>query len=157
MNYLILNFQNNGKPCDLRLIDFAAMREASPGMDISFFLYLSVSEEAVEGDGLRQLLSRYHAALVTTLVQLGGLSDPWRGDIDELEREVGRYALSAYCTCSFFLPVMMSNEMPDIKEFDSIPIEEQHKRNLELGGEETTQRLVNILLDCQKRGFHKLW
>jgi len=35
--------------------------------------------------------------------------------------------------------------------------EEQEKQNMTLGGPEATQRLIDMLLDFQKRGFHKIW
>ncbi|KAF4522620.1 hypothetical protein B566_EDAN003602 [Ephemera danica] len=147
-NNVLYQYNSDGAPIDSKLIDFATMRESSPGADLSFFLYMSVSEEAIEGSGFRQLLSRYHSGLISALKQLDGPPDPWHGDLEALEREVGRYALFAYCICSFFLPVMMVDGASfSIEDLVNVPPEEQNRRNLEMGGEIVTQRIANILRD----------
>jgi len=64
----------------------------------------------------------------------------------------------AYSICSFFLPLMMAPSGDfQMEDMMSMTLEEQEEQNKNLGGPEATQRLVDLILYFQKRGFHKNW
>jgi Ecdysteroid kinase-like family len=161
---------------DARLIDFATARVASPSSDLALFIYISVDPKVLEADGLTNLLKTYYSALTDALSTMGKVKDPWSGDFHALEKDFARFVYSfalilvfnnnfhhrsapfAYSICAFFLPLMMAPsgdfQMEDMMDMSP---EEQQKQNMTLGGPEATQRLVDMLIDFQKRAFHKIW
>ncbi|XP_059470316.1 uncharacterized protein LOC132193576 [Neocloeon triangulifer] len=143
---------------DACLIDFATIRVASPGSDLALFIYMSIDPKALEGNGLENLLKVYYTTLEDILDSMDRVRDPWRGSFEDLLNDFGRCAPLAYSIAAFFLPLMMAPsgafQMEDMMEMTP---EEQEEQNKNLGGPEATERLVNMLIDFQKRGFHKCW
>ncbi|CAB3365145.1 Hypothetical predicted protein [Cloeon dipterum] len=154
----ILYKHKDGKAVDACLIDFATIRVASPCSDLVLFIYMSIDPAVLEGDGLEKILRIYYDTLKNTLGAMGKVADPWGGKFEDLVNDFARCTPLAYSIITFFLPLMMApKEDFHMEAMIELSPEEQEQQNMNLGGPEATERLVNVILDFQKRRFHDHW
>ncbi|XP_049762398.1 uncharacterized protein LOC126088310 [Schistocerca cancellata] len=67
---LMFRYDGEGRPSEVRLIDFQLVRYVPPAYEIGFFLHLSTSRE-LRSAHLEDLLREYHSALTSRLVAGG--------------------------------------------------------------------------------------
>lgn len=127
-NYRDMEKKTKDTPTDLVFFDLARMIYASPVIDLSFFLFLNVSDE-LRVECWDEFISTYYSSLVENT--LSHVHIPSRGD---LELELKRKAVYGYFLCCFFLPWMME-ENP----------QEEVQQWIHNGGEAGSRAVGNIL------------
>ncbi|XP_046988613.1 uncharacterized protein LOC124594294 [Schistocerca americana] len=89
----------DGKPADLRFVDFQVSHLASPARDLVFFLYGNASEQ-VHRHHLSDLLLEYHCALSAALRALGLRRHADAYPLHKLLADMDSLAMLAlYCVC----------------------------------------------------------
>jgi len=79
---MLYRFSDDGKPVEMKLVDWQITRLGHPGSDIVHFLFSSAQPKALfEENGLQELLSHYYDDLSSSLVKLG---------LEEVVRKCGR-------------------------------------------------------------------
>ncbi|XP_034255488.1 uncharacterized protein LOC117653736 [Thrips palmi] len=142
------------------LFDFQTSRYCSPSVDLSFFIFLNTSA-ALRAEHWDDLFLEYFGSLKATLDRLLD-GHPIDKDfvmptLQGVHEDFRRHALMAYVICSFFLPQMMlpPEEIVDIEE-----IKETFARDggealmasmLDMGGEEATEALADMVMDFLDR------
>jgi hypothetical protein len=66
-------FCQNGVPSKVAIIDWQLSKKSSPILDLSYFLFTTVSKEDIEE--LDVILKNYHNSLLDNLKNLGGTED----------------------------------------------------------------------------------
>lgn len=148
----------NGQPVELKMIDLATARLASPVIDLCGVLYINADQET-RNQHWDRLIDAYYEGLIEAF---GRDVVPTK---DSIMNEFKVKSLYAYFIASFFLPRIISMDLgkPDFNEL--LPEEYSSSPEKELppdvylkvcevwGGEETTEALANILRDMIDRGF----
>ncbi len=69
---MLYRYSDDGKPIEMKLIDWQITRLGHPGSDIVHFLFSSAQPEVLfEENGLQELLSHYYDDLSSSLEKLG--------------------------------------------------------------------------------------
>ncbi|XP_047106498.1 uncharacterized protein LOC124775717 [Schistocerca piceifrons] len=91
---------SDGRPVDVRLVDFQMAYVGSPAQDLQFFLYGNASEE-VHRNSMEYLLSEYHCVLQSTLSAMGEHERAASYPLEQLRRDMDDHALlGLYCACN---------------------------------------------------------
>ncbi|XP_049799939.1 uncharacterized protein LOC126235252 [Schistocerca nitens] len=110
----------DGKPVDLRFVDFQVSHLASPARDLVFFLYGNASEQ-VHRHHLSDLLLDYHCALSAALRDLGlqHLADAY--PLHKLLADVDSLAMLAlYCVC--YAPLSTATDQRGVAIMDGLGV-----------------------------------
>ena len=130
------------------LFDFALITYGSPAIDLSTFLCLSTKSEDAK-NRFSELFDRYHDSLLDCLKNAGF------ENLEEFSKErfledYKRYSLFGYMIASFYLPILNGAKMPNFAKINSE--EEILPYMSNLGGDELTEILTEMLLDMRKIG-----
>ncbi|KAJ4448876.1 hypothetical protein ANN_00267 [Periplaneta americana] len=154
-NNMMFRYDECGKPCEVKFFDLQVVTYASPAIDVSFFAYLNMSSELRE-QHWDDLFKEYHTSVVNNL------ADILRCPVDDLmqnfslkkfQKDFSDHAVYGFLHSSFFLPFIMTNAKKQVKweEIFSGGLVEIADTSVELGGEEATVKLADILKDLVNR------
>lgn len=150
-NNVMYRYCDQGKPIDVKLIDLATVRYASPVIDISLFLFLNLSSE-MRSVHLDELLKVYHDSLSSTFPEI---KVPTLSDIKE---EFKRKSVYGLLHCLYFLPVMSAaitgESVFDFGNFCKIPsADDRGKMIAKVGGRKGTQLMSQLLEECLEKRY----
>lgn len=144
----------NGKPVDLKLVDLAAWRLASPVVDLALVLYLNANQ-GMRNEHWDDLIDEYYSALKGTFPQCKVPSK------ESLLKEFDKKSMFAYFVASYFLPPLICKDY-NVPPQEAFPLDQFNSetpmsklmKQLEIaGGELATESLADILRDLMDRGF----
>lgn len=156
-NNVLFRYEND-LPVEIKLIDLATYRIASPVVDLALVLYMN-ADQNTRDQHWDALINEYYTALRTTFPNNENI--PSKEEI--LSDFVGK-AFYAYLVASYFLPgliaadngIVCTAEMPpELLQcgLHELPAEEMVKICLIEGGEKATAALSDIVKDMMDRGF----
>ncbi|XKL64700.1 hypothetical protein PGB90_004786 [Kerria lacca] len=156
-NNILFKFRHN-EPSDLKIIDLANCKMASPVVDLALLLYIN-SDQDTRKNHWHDLINEYYVALKETFPDV---EVPTK---EQILNEFRRKSFYVYFVASFFLGTLMADDynLPGEKEclpeefwYTSpkyIPKDIFIKGFVKIGGSLTTEALTNILKDMIDRGF----
>jgi len=159
-NNLLFRYEN-GIPTDLKLVDLANSRFASPVIDVALALYIN-ADQKMRDENWENLIDEYYGAVQNTF---SSTKVPSKSSILE---EFKTNSMNAYFVASIFLPSLVADDNDDMpKMADLVPEEYKNALTTEIpiqivkemaeskeeGGSKATAALVNILKDIIDRGF----
>ncbi|XP_049947843.1 uncharacterized protein LOC126456132 [Schistocerca serialis cubense] len=110
----------DGKPVDLRFVDFQVSHLASPARDLVFFLYGNASEQ-VHRRHLSDLLLEYHCALSAALRDLGLQRQADAYPLHKLLADMDSLAMLAlYCVC--YAPLSTATDQRGVAIMDGLGV-----------------------------------
>nr|XP_019565410.2 uncharacterized protein LOC109433437 [Aedes albopictus] len=153
----------NGKPVDLRMFDFQENRYATPSIDLSFFMCMSMPT------GFREqfwtpLLKYYHDSLMDTLVDILKCE---RTDArletysyENFMKHMGKFGLYGGFIAAHFLPWMLCSEEECaqlahhfVKDLNSADMKHWTRVS---GGEAVDKRLIEIFRHLSQLGYFSI-
>ena len=143
-------FKDTNSGIKAMLIDFALISYGSPTIDLSTFIYLSVSKEN-RRTRFSEIFDAYYDSLFHYLHDSGftGLQEfSKKRFLDDYKR----YALFGYMIASFFLPIMMGVEVDDIEFMNSLSEEELLPIICNIGGEKFEEIFTEMLIEMRESG-----
>ncbi|KAK7866692.1 hypothetical protein R5R35_003233 [Gryllus longicercus] len=151
-NNVLFRYED-GKPVEMKFIDFQTIRYASPAIDLSLLLCMNSTHELREKH-FHELLKVYHTSLRKTLAALLGKPEGELHPCYNFETflaDFRRHAVYGYIITVMFLPVMFADPA-DLSELVKLSWEEQVapeniELSLRLGGENATRALVSLTED----------
>uniref|UniRef100_A0A182J7M7 CHK domain-containing protein n=1 Tax=Anopheles atroparvus TaxID=41427 RepID=A0A182J7M7_ANOAO len=159
-NNVLFRLDAAGKPTALKMFDFQENRYATPVIDLTFFMYMSMTEELRERCW-DELIVEYHQTLLNSLVAILQVKqddpalDPYRYEafLDHFKR----HALYGVVVTLHFLPWMMcpEDECEQLSHHFARDINSQEMAHLTrvCGGEEVDKRLVGVLRHASSKGY----
>ncbi|KXJ70818.1 hypothetical protein RP20_CCG022390 [Aedes albopictus] len=161
-NNVLFKYEN-GKPVDLRMFDFQENRYATPSIDLSFFMCMSMPT------GLREqfwnpLLKCYHDSLMDTLVDIlkCDRSDPRLEtySYSNFMVHMKQFGMYGAMVASHFLPWMLGSEEEcallaecSVKDIGS---DEMKRLTIISGGEKVDKRLIEIFRLMSQLGYFSI-
>lgn len=131
------------------IIDFATVGYASPGIDLSTFLYLNCSS-ADRVAKFNDIFKSYHDTLIGYLRD-AGVNDLEKYSYDNMLADYKRVAAFGYVITVFFLPVVRYRE-----DIDLAVVRADHKAGarlaIELGGEFMDEMFGKMVLELRDMG-----
>ena len=143
-------FKREDDQLKVMLIDFALVRYGSPIIDLSTFLSLHCAEE-LDKDMIDNALKVYHDSLKQCLAE-NDIEDCERFSYEALHEDYKRKGIFGYIIASFFLAMLMGKCETTTEEMVALGIEEQAKLIYEVGGDEISEILGNMLLKLKEFG-----
>uniref|UniRef100_U5EDP7 Putative juvenile hormone-inducible protein n=1 Tax=Corethrella appendiculata TaxID=1370023 RepID=U5EDP7_9DIPT len=163
-NNILFKYDENGKPIDIRMIDYQEVRYATPLLDLSFYFFMNMNPNIRE-QFWDVLLKYYHDCMTKSLIDIlkCDRSDE-RLEPYSYENFIKHFAQCAFygvMICIHFMPWMSSPEedcekMTKVFE-ERIESQEFHDGVLVLGGEPTDERIISILKFASKKGYMKIF
>lgn len=157
-NNVLFKYDRNSGPVDMKLLDMANCRLASPVVDLALVLYIN-ADQRMRDEHWDDLIDEYYAALSSTFPLC---KVPTKEQImDEFKIK----SLNAYFVASYFLPALLAedfnlataNELLPEEYRKCLPHEVPQEINLttldKLGGSIALEALGDILKDMIDRGF----
>ncbi|CAH0382445.1 unnamed protein product [Bemisia tabaci] len=143
-------FQHNteGVPIDVKFFDLGTIRHSSPAIDLSFYLFMHTSPE-MRPSKWDELIALYTDALESEL-RLKNIEPPSKVDI---EQEFQRRGFYGYVLSSFFLPMMMDDNIKKSGADNNLTLEQQVENRIRTGGERATQFVSAIVKHMIDKGF----
>ncbi|XP_048507443.1 uncharacterized protein LOC125500101 [Athalia rosae] len=129
---------------DVKLIDFAEVKYASPAIDLSTFLYLGCTKE--ERQNFEVIFKAYHDAVVQFLDE-NGIEVLHKYSIEAFLEDWKRHAVFGCEIAIFFTPVLYFEGESPAELTDRI----QHSLNS--GGDTVSKILADILLEAKDNGY----
>ncbi|KAJ4448875.1 hypothetical protein ANN_00266 [Periplaneta americana] len=155
-NNMMFRYDECAKPCEVKFFDLQVVKYASPGIDLSLFAYLNMSSELRE-QHWDDLFKEYHASVINNLAEILGcpvdiLEEDYSLEI--FQKDFSDHAIYGFLHSTFFLPFSMSDAKNHInlEETYSESLGEIADTYIELGGEEATIKVADILKDLVNRG-----
>ncbi|XP_058452726.1 uncharacterized protein LOC131431180 [Malaya genurostris] len=161
-NNVLFKYEN-GKPTDLRMIDFQENRYGTPSIDLTFFMCMSMPT------GLRErlwnpLLKQYHDSLIMTLTGiLKCKPDDQRLEpytFENFQKHLSKFGLYGGIVAAHFLPWMICPEeecaqlsFHFAKDLNS---PEMKHWTMVCGGEAVDKRLVEIFRHLSQQGYFSI-
>uniref|UniRef100_A0A1B6FFN8 CHK kinase-like domain-containing protein n=1 Tax=Cuerna arida TaxID=1464854 RepID=A0A1B6FFN8_9HEMI len=112
-NNLMFKYNSEGKPSEIRLLDFQMMRCGSPANDLVFFIWSSANDD-VRTNRLDELFQIYVESFNRNLEQLNCIE---RLSCDSLREEMLKLSPLVICTASFFPPYCAKKAIVDVEPF----------------------------------------
>lgn len=150
--------KNDKLPIDMKMLDMASCRLASPVVDLALVLYMHTTQ-TMRDLYWDQLIDDYYTALKTTFPQTEVPS------LQQIWREFQLRAFHVFFIAGFFLSSLIARDdnLPQIfdswpeeyqnYEYAKIPPEVRCKAYFGLGGPKTTDALIDMLKDMIDRGL----
>ncbi|XP_062563887.1 uncharacterized protein LOC134226856 [Armigeres subalbatus] len=163
-NNVLFKYED-GKAVDVLMIDFQENRFGSPALDLSFFMYMNMTE-GVRNSHWDELLLNYHEELIRCITEITKIPstdvrmNPY--NFPNMMAHLSNYFIYGALIAAKFLPVMMGNP-EDVAEISyyfhkDIYADGFRKALTRAGGEETDRRTASLLSHCSQRGYFKfLW
>jgi len=152
LSNVLFKVENDGQ-YQAMLIDFALFRYSTPVVDLSTYLCLCCSYE-IRKNKFSEIMRVYHDALKEYLLE-AGISDIEKYSYDVLLDDYKRGCLFGFIIASFFLPILKGYPYSD-KDFEqSENMEENAKVLKQLGGDEMSKILADMLLHLKDLGCLK--
>lgn len=161
-NNVLFKYEN-GRPVDLRMFDFQENRYATPSIDLSFFMCMSMPT------GFREqlwipLLKSYHDSLMETLVDIlkCDRNDPRLETYSYINfmKHMNRFGMYGAMVACHFLPWMLSSEEECalLAENSVLDIGSAEMRRLIMvsGGEKVDKRLIEIFRHMSQLGYFSI-
>eukprot|EP00095_Tigriopus_kingsejongensis_P007654 maker-scaffold116_size340332-snap-gene-1.11 protein:Tk07654 transcript:maker-scaffold116_size340332-snap-gene-1.11-mRNA-1 annotation:"GH19368" len=104
-NNMLFKYGSDGGPKEVRFVDLAVIRWASPCTDLAFFFFTSTTPELREAH-LDELLEFYQAELAHTFSQLN--EDPHIYTLEQLKIDYNKYALLGFIMSLWVLPAALT-------------------------------------------------
>lgn len=157
---VLFRYDSNGKPVDLKIVDLATCRLASPVVDLVTVLYLNADQQ-MRNENWDTLIDDYYAALENTFPS----SNVPSKDSIVAEFKKNYAAIYAYFVASYFLPMCIAQNAPEQTDLhrEYVDFKEKLTRNdfldhtkealLKVGGQSADVELSNILRDIIDRDF----
>ena len=147
-NNILFKETNDG--IKTKLIDFGMMYYGSPGKDLSLFLFLS-GTRSDRTEKFPEIFEAYYETLLEGLKEKG-ISNLERFSKEALLEDYKSHAFFGFMVASIFLPVMLGYFGNDASTILKLPIEKTCEIFNEIGGDEFTKMLVDMILDLQEAG-----
>ncbi|XP_053670082.1 uncharacterized protein LOC128720438 [Anopheles nili] len=159
-NNVLFRYEN-GLPQDVMLIDFQENRFGSPGLDLSFFMYMNMPPEAWANGGWDQLLAVYHRELLRGICEIVRLKPddprlkPYRWDAMKLHLQ--SHFLYGAIIAIKFLPCMLASE-PEVEQIvhyfhNNILADEFRQIYQVAGGETVDDRISKVIIHAAQQGY----
>lgn len=103
-NNVLVKYNDDGKPRDVKFIDVANLRYCSPVVDLANLLYMNTDQET-RNEHWDGLIDAYYESLVDTLGDC-----VWIPTKQQVVREFRRNSLAVYLLTLFFVPFMLELE-----------------------------------------------
>lgn len=134
-----------------KLIDFAMLRYASPSIDLSTFLYLSVSN-IDRKHRFNEIIDAYYEAMTKYFTE-DNMEVPDCYSYDSFIADYKRHALLGYAIALFFLPVLHGHvNFANLGPTDSFNIDVMGPMNKAAGGESMSRNFADMLLEIRNFG-----
>lgn len=143
-------FKETEDGIETKLIDFGMIYYGSPGKDLSLFLYLS-GTRIQRTKKFPEIFEAYYGTLLEGLKQKE-ISHLERFSKDALLEDYKSHAFFGFLVVSLFLPVMLGYFGNDSSVVFKLPSEKICEIYNEIGGEEYTMTLVDMVLDLREAG-----
>lgn len=150
-NNMLFKYED-GRVVDVKLFDFQTSRYASPSVDLSFFLYMSTSQD-LRDKHLDELLEIYYSTVVSTTATILGVPEKEVGDRFPkklFSEDFAEHAVYAYHHVAFFLAAMNQKETIDWSK----SLEERADELNAVGGDKISKEIANVIVDYYKRNFY---
>ncbi|XP_058129755.1 uncharacterized protein LOC131284241 [Anopheles ziemanni] len=159
-NNVLFRVDTDGNPTALKMFDFQENRYATPVIDLTFFMYMSMTQELRERCW-DELVEEYHSTMLKSLASIlkVNLDDP---SLDSYRFEpflnhFQRHALYGVVVTLHFLPWMMCPE-DECEQLSNefardISSSEMARLTRVCGGEEVDKRLVGVLRHASSKGY----
>ncbi|KZC13941.1 hypothetical protein WN55_06292 [Dufourea novaeangliae] len=131
-------------------IDFAMIRYGPPVIDLSTYLCLHCAEE-LDKDMLDGVLKVYNDTLVGRLAE-NGVEELERFSYETMREDYRKKGLVGFAIASFFLAIVMGKSEHSPEDMAQISTEEVAIALRELGGDEISEILANMLLKLKDFG-----
>ncbi|XP_058059411.1 uncharacterized protein LOC131210216 [Anopheles bellator] len=159
-NNVLFRLDSAGKPLSLKMFDFQENRYATPVIDLTFFMYMSMTEELRE-QCWDSLVQEYHGTMLTTLASIlqvpetDAILDPYR--FAPFLEHFKQHAMYGVLVTLHFLPWMMCPE-EECSQVSYHFMRDIHSAELAhwtrvCGGEEVDKRLVGVLRHASSKGY----
>lgn len=146
-NNMLYRYDDNSRPVEALLFDFATPRYGSPALDLSFFLYLN-TDRRLRDAHWDDLLDAYCSALSTAVP--GDVSVPDRADVDA---EMAACAFFGFAYVSFFLPYQLYVVFDDDPDPMAILTDLKVDTFLQLGGDMATEYVADMVQHIVDMGY----
>ncbi|XP_043466253.1 uncharacterized protein LOC122501069 [Leptopilina heterotoma] len=143
-------FQVTDNLIKTKLIDFGMINYGSPCNDVAHFLYLS-GARLHRREKFQEIFDEYHKTLMENLKN-AGLVDLERFSKDLFLENYKRHAFFGYSIAVIFLPVMLGLFKETTDELLSLPIDEFAQMFADVGGDDYTETLVQMIFDLRDAG-----
>ncbi|XP_055845194.1 uncharacterized protein LOC129911419 [Episyrphus balteatus] len=147
LDNLLFKYDPQNNPMDLVFIEFQLSIYASLGIDLNYFLFLSVQVEVLKK--WNSLLEDYHASLCYTLMELNYSDIPTYEDIEKEFQQNYPYGLFALVGPSTLMN--MNNKISDSNNFAKLAKLDERTEEVFMS-ENLIERLKYSLLEFDKMG-----
>ncbi|XP_052889176.1 uncharacterized protein LOC128297546 [Anopheles moucheti] len=159
-NNVLFRTDANGKPIGLKMFDFQENRFATPVIDLTFFMYMSMTEN-LRDRCWDELVLEYHTTLFDSLAAILNVSkgdtllDPYR--LEPFLEHFKQHAIYGVIITLHFLPWMMCPE-EECEQLSYHFARDVHSTELAhwtmvCGGEKVDKRLVGVLRHASRKGY----
>lgn len=153
------------KAVDVLMIDFQENRYGSPALDLSFFMYMNMTE-SLRNSHWDTMLHNYHDELLRCITEITNIPatdermEPY--SFPNMMAHLSNFFVYGAIIAVKFLPVMMGSaeDVAEIVHYfhNDIYANAFKKVMHRSGGEEADQRVAGVMSHCSQRGYLKfLW
>uniref|UniRef100_A0A182XVW6 CHK domain-containing protein n=1 Tax=Anopheles stephensi TaxID=30069 RepID=A0A182XVW6_ANOST len=148
-------------PQDVMLIDFQENRYGSPGLDLSFFMYMNMPPEDWANGGWEYLLTVYHQELISCICDILKLQpdDPalQAYSFDAMQQHLKQHFIYGAIIAIKFLPCMLANEQ-EVEEIvhhfhKDVTADAFRQIYLTAGGEKVNDRISRVMVHAAEQGY----
>ncbi|XP_067008188.2 uncharacterized protein [Anabrus simplex] len=156
-NNILFRYDEDGKPCEVKLVDFQTVRYASPAIDISFILYLNTTS-VFRATHEENLLSYYHQKVLestASLLQCTVEELKVELSLEEFKSDYRRHALYGFLNSMIFTRRLLASpkEVEELEKKVGNMTEERAKEMLSLGGKFVKERIAEMLRDFLAKDY----
>ena len=143
-------FRERHQNIEVKLLDFGRIAYCSPSYDLTTFLTLNCTQEA-RTSHFDEIFCAYYKYLIECLEE-SGIPNLERFSKHNLLEDFKNHALGTYLMNVFFLQVIYNYAGPDLVTLFSMPEKDVFRYYLNVGADEFSKIIVDILLDLREVG-----
>ncbi|XP_053671083.1 uncharacterized protein LOC128721365 [Anopheles nili] len=162
-NNVLFRTNSSGQPTSLKMFDFQENRYATPVIDLTFFMYMSMTKE-LRDRCWDELVLEYHCTLIESLMAIlkvnrdDRLLEPYR--FEPFLEHFKRHAMYGVMVTMHFLPWMMCPE-EECEQLSYHFARDVHSEELAhwtmvCGGKEVDERLIGVLRHASSKGYFEI-
>ncbi|KAM7342403.1 uncharacterized protein ACRADG_009844 isoform 1-T2 [Cochliomyia hominivorax] len=146
INNLMIKYDNNNLPCQVKLVDFQMAQYESLVYDLIFFMFSSLEISVLEHH-IEDLLQLYYKSFLKSLNSVGVQTEKY--SYENFREEVHKYASGAICQSLFMIRIILADDsiMPD--NFEDMNMDVLTKNVNEI----VIQRTADVIRLAQKFKF----
>ncbi|XP_044728469.1 uncharacterized protein LOC123292033 [Chrysoperla carnea] len=156
INNMLFQYDKNGSPSNVLLIDWQASRWGSPVYDLAYFFY-NCTDQNLRSKHFTELLDYYHECVQYIISQCSKHNPDFVFPKSKFYEHVQKYFCLGISMCIYTLNIFLTNSenIPNVREINEINLEEMERWNnaTNMGQSGYEKRMRDVITDAVERNF----